>query len=61
MEVVEHLHCANPAAPVVLLTAHDAEEATQEARRHRGASEFVVKHGAYADTVADRARELLPR
>jgi putative two-component system response regulator len=58
VEVLDTLREASPEIPVVMLTGQGSEETAIEAFRH-GASDYVVKGGAYLDALTDRVRSLV--
>jgi len=58
LHVLEALHAAHAATPVVMLTEHGAENAAIEAFRH-GASDYVVKGGPYLEALTARVRGLV--
>jgi response regulator RpfG family c-di-GMP phosphodiesterase len=58
VDVLDAIRSANPAVPVVMLTGVGSEETAIEAFRH-GASDYVVKGGAYLDALTARVRGLV--
>jgi putative two-component system response regulator len=58
VEVLDVLHTAYPALPVVMLTGQGDDEIAVEAFR-RGASDYVVKNAGYADRLTSRVKGLV--
>jgi putative two-component system response regulator len=58
IEVLDVLHAAYPALPILILTGRGDDEIAVEAFRH-GASDYVVKNAGYADRLTSRVRGLL--
>jgi putative two-component system response regulator len=58
LDVLDALRQTNPALPIVMLTGQGSEEAAIEAFRH-GASDYVVKGGAYLEALTTRVRGLV--
>ncbi len=58
LEVLDALRASNPSIPIVMLTGHGSDETAIEAFQH-GASDYVVKGGAYLDALALRVRGLV--
>jgi putative two-component system response regulator len=58
LQVLDSLRKTNPSLPVVMLTGQGSEENAIEAFRH-GASDYVVKGGAYLDALTLRVRGLV--
>jgi DNA-binding NtrC family response regulator len=56
--VLDVLHAAYPALPIVMLTGQGDEETAVEAFR-RGASDHVVKNPGYADRLTSRVKGLV--
>ncbi|HEY6961937.1 MAG TPA: response regulator [Gaiellaceae bacterium] len=58
LDVLVALRAAHPSVPVVMLTGQGSEETAIEAFRH-GASDYVVKGGAFVDALTTRVRGLV--
>jgi putative two-component system response regulator len=58
VEVLDALHAAYPALPILILTGQGDDETAVEAFR-RGASDYLVKNAGYADRLTSRVRGLL--
>ncbi|HZQ81344.1 MAG TPA: response regulator [Gaiellaceae bacterium] len=58
LRVLDALHAAHAATPVVMLTGNGAEDTAIEAFRH-GASDYVVKGGPYLEALTSRVRGLV--
>ncbi len=57
-DVLDLLRAGNSTVPVVMLTGQGSDEAAIDAFRH-GASDYVVKAGAYLDALALRVQQLV--
>jgi putative two-component system response regulator len=57
-EVLDTLRALSPGLPVLMLTGQGSEETAIEAFRH-GASDYVVKGGAYLEALTSRVRGLV--